>query len=171
MYFAKFPELLFANIYVPQLFLIASFGMQFQTVPSQVALSSVFRLALKILGSTFNFLYLFECIFQVVFKMIFMFLLSEDHFTENKKSKWNNYCSLRVRKSLFHIILEREHWKLLNQLLARRGLKKAQKGWLCGHWKAVSFKLYPPLCMYYRTLLEWFLTEFLQSKYVWLCFY
>ena len=100
-----------------------------------------------------------------------MFLLCEDHFTENKKSKWNNYCSLRVRKSLFHIILEREYWKLLNQLLARRGLKKAQKGWLCGHWKAVSFKLYPPLCMYYRTLLEWFLTEFLQSKYVWLCFY
>ena len=68
MHFAKFSELPFANIYVPQLFLIASFGMQFQTVPSQVALSNVFRLALKILGSTFNFLYLFECIFQVLCK-------------------------------------------------------------------------------------------------------
>ena len=40
---------------------------------SQVTFSSVFRLGLKILCSTFNYLYLFEPIFA---KIIFMFLLS-----------------------------------------------------------------------------------------------
>ena len=35
-------------------------------MPSQVALSSVFRLALKILCSTFNYLYLIERIFLQV---------------------------------------------------------------------------------------------------------
>ena len=42
--------------------------MQFQTMSSQGALSSVFRLALKILRSTFKHLYLFELQVQVVYK-------------------------------------------------------------------------------------------------------
>ena len=42
--------------------------MQFQTMSSQGALSSVFRLALKILRSTFKHLYLFEIQVQVVYK-------------------------------------------------------------------------------------------------------
>ena len=41
-------------------------------MPSQVALSSVFRLAVKALCSTFNYLYLFERIFQVVGKNDFL---------------------------------------------------------------------------------------------------
>ena len=41
-------------------------------MPSQVALSSVFRLALKTLCSTFNYLYLFGRIFQIVGKDDFL---------------------------------------------------------------------------------------------------
>ena len=46
-------------------------GIKFQTMPSQVALSSVFKLPVNILGSAFNYLDLFECIFlqvQLVYK-------------------------------------------------------------------------------------------------------
>ena len=42
-------------------------------MPSQVALSSVFRLVLKILCSTFNYLYLFERIFLQVQVVRFSF--------------------------------------------------------------------------------------------------
>ena len=83
-------------------------------MPSQVALSSVFRLALKILCSTFSYLYLFERIFsdslQRWFSCSFCVCLCytlEALFHEKiKKSKWSNYCSLRVRKSLFQF-----YWK------------------------------------------------------------
>ena len=82
--------------------------------------------------------------------MIFMFLLcvfnvcimlhfreSFSH-TKNKKNKWSNYCLLMVRKSFFHILLERDDWKLLNYALTRHGLKKVQKGWLCGKMESCS---------------------------------
>ena len=56
--------------------------------------------------------------------MNFMFLLcvlmlhfGRSFSEKNKKSKWSNYRSLRVRKSLFHILLEKmiensliNHW-------------------------------------------------------------
>ena len=89
---------------------------------------------------------------------------------KQKKNKWSNYCLLRVRKSFFHILLEREESKLLNYTLNRHGLKKVQKGWLCGILESCSKllvhdqwnilftnffqKLYPPLCIYYRTFLK-----------------
>ena len=50
----------------------ASSRMQFQTMPSQVALSSVFRLALKTLCSAFNYLYLLERVLQLVCKDSFL---------------------------------------------------------------------------------------------------
>ena len=51
--------------------MIASSGIKFQTMPSELALSSVFKLPLNILGSAFNYLDLFERIFlqvQLVYK-------------------------------------------------------------------------------------------------------
>ena len=48
-----------------------------------------------------------------------------------QKNKWSNYCLFRDRKRFFHILLEREHWELLNCKLTIHGLKKVQKGWLC----------------------------------------
>ena len=84
-------------------------------MPSQVALSSVFRLALKTLYSTFNYLYLFERIFQVVGKDDFLVPFLSSVFTlhfrgsiSQKKSKGSNYCWLRIRKRSFHILLERD---------------------------------------------------------------
>ena len=70
--------------------------------------------------------------------------------------------------------------------MARYG--KKQKVWLCGHLKAapnphwcmksetfcsLTFlkSCIHPLCIYYRRFLEWFLTAFLQIKYLWSCFY
>ena len=56
-------------------------------MPSQVTLSSVFRLGLKVLRSTFNYLYLFEHIFlqvQVVCKDDFHYRGS---FSKKKKNK------------------------------------------------------------------------------------
>ena len=111
----RFSEHLFPNICVSQLFLIGSSGMQFQTMPNQSALSNVFRLALKNLCSTFNHLYLFECVFlqvQVVCKDNFyvpflcVYVTLQRIFFDTKK--WNNYCLLRVRKRFFHILLRRE---------------------------------------------------------------
>ena len=94
------------------------------------------------------------------------------------KKKRNNYCLLGVRKSLSHLLLERENWKLLNYSLTRHGFKKMQVGWLCGTLESCSKlflghdkwnilftnhfqKLYPPLSMHYRTFSEWFLIAFL----------
>ena len=53
---------------ISQLFLIVSSRMQFQTMPSKAVLFSVFRLALKIFCSAFNYLYLFERIFSSSFQ-------------------------------------------------------------------------------------------------------
>ena len=114
-------------------------------MPSQVALSSVFRLAVKALCSTFNYLYLFERIFQVVgkddFLVPFLSCVFMLHFigsiSKKKKSKGSNYCWLRIRKRSFHILLERDDWKLRNQLLARLGLQKTQKN--MAMWTLESF--------------------------------
>ena len=83
-------------------------------MPSQSALSIVFSLALKILCSTFNHLYLFECVFlqvQVVCKDDFhVFFVCVCYTLEDffRTKKWNDYCLLRVRKSFFHILLGRQ---------------------------------------------------------------
>ena len=112
-------------------------------MPSQVALSSVSRLVPKILCSTFNCLYLFERIFSsslqrwfsCFFCVCLYYNLEGLFHKKNLKSKRSNYCSLRISKMLFHILLERDYWKFLNYSLARHGLKKVQKIWLCGNWK------------------------------------
>ena len=112
-------------------------------MPSQVALSSVFRLALNILCSTFNYLYLFESIFpsslqrwfSCSFCVYLCYTLEVLFHKKFKNDKWSNYCLLSVRKILFHILLERDHCKLLIWSLARHGLKKVQKVWLWGHWR------------------------------------
>ena len=83
MYFAK----IFRKPFPNHLCLSTFLDMQFQTMPSQVTLSSVFRLGLKVLRSTFNYLYLFEHIFlqvQVVCKDYFHYRGS---FSKKKKPK------------------------------------------------------------------------------------
>ena len=130
--------------------------MQFQTMPSQGALSSVFSFALQILCSTFKHQYLFECFFTSLGSLPRRFSCSscvglcytlEGFFPKNKKNKqtkkikktkkkrkrnWNNKFLLGVRKSFFNVLLGREDLRLLNQALTRHRLKKAQVGWLCG---------------------------------------
>ena len=154
-----------SEICVSQLFLIASFGIWFQTVPSQVALSSVFRLALKNCV-----VYSITCIYVSVFFYKFLLCMFMLHFIRSFskkkiiiiikiKNKWSNYCLLMVRKSFFHILLERDDGKLLNKSLTRHGLKKAQNGWLCdtlescsnpslvhGKWNILFTNLYQELC-------------------------
>ena len=95
-------------------------------MPSQVALSSVFRLGLKHLCSTFSYLYLFEHTFlqaravheddfYVTFVCLCYTLEGLFHKkTSKQKSKWSNYCLLSVVKCFLHILLERDDWKLLN---------------------------------------------------------
>ena len=95
-------------------------------MPSQVALSRVFRLALKILSSTFNYLHLFEHIFYKFWwftEMIFMFLLCvfmlhfRGSFSQKNKSKKKTSGVIVICSGLenfFHILLKRDDWKLLN---------------------------------------------------------
>ena len=99
-------------MYFAKHFSQASSGMYFQTMPSQVALSSVYRLALKIVCSTFNYLYLFERNFlqvQVVCK---------DDFNVPFVSFYVTLKSVIVCSELenvsFVILVEKDGWKLLN---------------------------------------------------------
>ena len=149
MYLAKIFRILFPNICVSQPFLITSSRIQFQTMSSQGALSSVFSFALKILCSTFKRLYLFECFltslgslqrrFSCSFCVGLCYTLEGFFFPKNKnKRNWNNYFLLRVRKSFFHVLLGREDLELLNQALTRDRPKKAQIKWLCGTLESCS---------------------------------
>ena len=165
-------------------------------MPSQVALSSVFKLALKPLYSTFNYLYLFERIFQVVGKDDFLvpflpcvFML---HFigSISKKKKARGVIIVGSGSENVHFIF---YWKeMIGNFVTNYWLdldfRRRKKIWLCGHWKVSQNLLWGmksetfcslnflkscihPLCMYYRTFLEWFLIAFLQIKYLWSCFY
>ena len=115
----RFSEQVFPNICSFPTFLYRFF----QNEVSNNAQSSCF---MKIV-STKNFIQYFQLLvfirayfFKQFANMIFMFFLFVFmlHFRwlfsqKVKKSKWSIYCLLRVRKSLFCILLEKDYWKLI----------------------------------------------------------
>ena len=173
MYFGKIFRTFFPNICVSQLFLIASSGMQFQTMPSQSALSSVFRLALKILCSAFNYLHLFERIFsqvQIICKDDFHVLLCvfmlhfRRSFSHTKKTSGIIIVCLGLEKVSFVF-----YWKeMLGSSLTKpwldMDLRRCKKDGYVAHWKVA-----PNLFWHMTNETCCSLTSFKSCIHPWVC--
>ena len=140
-----------------------------------------FLSALKILSKTFCYLHLFERIFSSSLKRWFscsfcVFLLhfrgSFSHKKDIKKAGGVIFVRSVLEKTCFKF-----YWKEMNgNFLTNHRLDKDMAMWrfescskpsLALDKRSINFfqKLYLPLHMYYRTLLEWFLIAFLQTIY------
>ena len=163
-------------------------------MPSKVALSSIFGWTLKILCNTFNYLYLFEGIFSsslqgfsCFFCMCLCYTLEDLFHTEIKKESRVIIVWSGLKKVYFIFYWKEMIGNSLNKDRLDMDLRwcKKEAMWTlerCSKpslshekWKILFTnlfqKLYLPLCMCYRTFLEWLLIAFLQSKYLWSCFY